>query len=122
MRIIAVLVIAFWMLAGGVGHILSPEEFFPVVPGWLPKWEVVILSGIAELILGVGVLIPRTRALAGLGFAIMCAVYLPLHVWDFFRPDPIFPVPVGASIRILVQFVLIGLGWYLWRSRPAKTA
>lgn len=120
MRILATAIIALWMLAGGVAHLLVPEQFYPIVPGWLPKWEVVILSGIAELILGVGVLIPRLRALAGLGFAIMCAVYLPLHVWDFFRPDPVFAVPFAATIRIVVQFVLIGLGWTLWRAPYAR--
>lgn len=115
MHWIAILIIAAWMLLGGVAHMMTPETFYPIVPDWMPELAVVWLSGIAELAIGIGVLMPRTRALAGLAFAVMCVVYLPLHVWDFFRPDPIFSVPWGASIRIAVQFVLIGLGLWLWR-------
>lgn len=62
-----------------------------------------------------GVLIPRTRAAAGLAFALLCAAYLPLHVWDFFRPDPVFPVPWGTGARIMVQLGLIWLGVWVWR-------
>lgn len=113
----AIIIIALWMLGGGVLHLVSPEPFFAVVPDWMPELAVVYVSGLAELAVGVGVLIPRTRALAGLAFALMCVVYMPLHVWDFFRPDPVFPVPYAASIRIFVQLILIGLGLWLWRRR-----
>lgn len=115
LRLIAVAVIAVWMLAGGVLHLVVPEPFFRIVPNWLPELAVVYVSGLAEIAIGVGVLAPRTRALAGLAFALLCASYLPLHVWDFFRPDPIFAPPVLAATRIAVQFGLIALGLWLWR-------
>lgn len=117
MHWVAILIIAAWMLLGGVLHLLAPEPFFRIVPDWLPERGVVYLSGVVELVIGLGVLIPRTRALAGLVFALLCAGYLPLHVWDFFRRDPIFPPPYLASARILAQLVLIGLGLWLWRRR-----
>lgn len=117
MHWIAVIVIAAWMLVGGVLHMVAPQPFFRVVPDWMPELAVVYLSGVAELAIGIGVLIPRTRAIAGLAFALMCAVYLPLHAWDFFRPDPVFPPPYMASARIAVQLVLIALGLWLWRRR-----
>ena len=115
MRWIAVTIIAAWMLAGGLAHLVNPEVFFRIVPDGLPKLTIVYLSGLAELGIGVLVLIPRTRALAGAMFALLCAVYMPLHVWDFFRPDPIFPVPYAAAARIMTQIGLIVLGLWLWR-------
>jgi uncharacterized membrane protein len=108
-------VIAIWMLLGGTLHLVTPETFFPIVPEPLPAYFVVYASGVVELAIGVGVLVPRTRAFAGLAFAVLCAGFLPLHVWDFFRADPIFPVPYWASLRIIVQLALIGMGLYLWR-------
>ncbi|WP_139792179.1 DoxX family protein [Henriciella litoralis] len=121
MHWIAILIIAVWMLAGGVAHFIVPTYFYPIVPDWMPELAVVYVSGIVEIAIGVGVLLPRTRALAGLAFAALCLGFLPLHVWDFFRPDPVFEVPVAASIRIAVQFVLIGLGLWLWqRGRTPK--
>jgi uncharacterized membrane protein len=107
--------IAFWMLAGGVLHLVTPETFYPIVPDWLPEGPVVVLSGLVELLIGLCILVPRARAAAALGFAVLCAVFLPLHGWDFFRPDPVFAVPVLASGRIGVQLLLIALGLWLWR-------
>jgi uncharacterized membrane protein len=115
MHWVAVALIALWMLAGGTLHMVMPEPFTRAVPGWLPGQAVVYLSGLVELAIGIGVLIPRTRALAGLAFALLCMVYLPVHVWDFFRPDPLFPVPWGAAARIAVQCAIIALGFWLWQ-------
>ena len=120
MRIFAVLLIAVWMIGGGVLHLFAPATFFRIVPEPLPPYAVVYVSGVAELLIGIAVLFPRTRALAGLAFALLCIGYLPLHLWDFFRDDPIFPVPYGASIRIAVQLALIGLGFRLWTERTRR--
>lgn len=121
MRIFAISIIALWMLGGGVAHLVSPEFFFQIVPNGLPKLWVVYLSGVVEIAIGAAVLVRQTRAMAGLSFAVLCLAFLPLHVWDFFRPDPVFEVPVAASIRIVVQFGLIGLGLFLWRTDPRST-
>jgi uncharacterized membrane protein len=107
--------IALWMIAGGILHLVTPKSFYPIVPDWLPEGPVVIVSGLVELLIGIGVLIPRTQGAAALGFAALCTLFLPLHLWDFFRPDPVFSVPVLASVRVGVQLLLIGLGLWLWR-------
>jgi len=53
----------------------------------------------------------------------LCAALRPLHLWDFFRPDPIFPPPFGAGSRVPVQSGLIWLGLRVGRAsarrRPA---
>jgi len=105
------------MLAGGALHLLVPEPFFRIVPDGLPKALVVYGSGLVELAIGLGVVFKRLRIWAGLAFALLCGAYLPLHVWDFFRADPIFAPPFWASGRVLAQIGLIWLGWRLWRSR-----
>jgi uncharacterized membrane protein len=115
MQLLVALFIALWMLAGGTLHLIVPEAFFPIVPSWLPRLWVVYLSGVIEIAVGIGVILPATRSLAGLAFAGLCALFLPLHLWDFFRPDPIFSVPYVASFRIGVQLGLIALGLWLWR-------
>lgn len=116
MRIFAISIIALWMLVGGIAHLVVPEFFFQIVPDVFPELWVVYVSGIVEIVIGAAILVPKLRAIAGLCFAILCLGFLPLHVWDFFRPDPVFEVPVAASLRILVQFGLIGLGLFLWRT------
>ncbi|MEM5516884.1 hypothetical protein WNY37_07970 [Henriciella sp. AS95] len=123
MHWVAILIIAAWMLIGGAAHMIAPEPFFAIVPDWMPELAVVYISGIVEIVIGIAVLMPRTRSLAGLAFALLCAGYLPLHIWDFIRPDPVFSVPWSASLRILIQMGLIALGLWLWRrgQTPAGT-
>ncbi|WP_137130000.1 hypothetical protein [Rhizobium sp. FY34] len=54
------------------------------------------------------------RAHSGLAYALLCAAYMPLHLWDFFRPDPVFAPPFAALTRVFVQILFIAAGWTLW--------
>jgi uncharacterized membrane protein len=52
----------------GTIHLVSPQVYEPLMPSWVPAHrEVIIGSGIAELALAAGLLIPSTRRLAGWG-------------------------------------------------------
>ena len=113
----SVALIAVWMLGGAYGHFFKPEFFYAIVPDLLPKKQVVYASGVPELLIGLAVLFPRTRALAGLGFAVLCLALLPLHIWDAFRDTPAFSPLSLAITRIGVQLILIAIGWRLWRQR-----
>lgn len=75
-----------------------------------------------QLGIGLAALWPRSRAYAGLAFAALCLCYLPLHLWDFWRPDPVFAPPVAASIRVVFQLFFIAAGWSLWRARDPSGA
>lgn len=61
----------------GVVHLVRPQVYEPIVPSWVPAHrEVVLGSGVAELVLAVGLLAPRSRRLAGWGSAgLLLAVY-----------------------------------------------
>lgn len=117
----SVALIAVWMLAGGVAHFLKPEMFYPIVPDFLPKRLVVYASGVPEIIIGLAVLFPRTRGIAGLGFALLCVAFMPLHIWDLFRDTPAITPHRTAIIRVFVQFFLIWTGWTLYK-RETKAA
>lgn len=106
---------AFVMIGGGLAHLLAPAGFAPLVPSFLPVGLVLPATGILQIGIGLAVLWPRSRALAGLAFALLCAAYMPLHLWDFVRPDPVFPPPVAATIRVIVQALFIWAGVTLWR-------
>ncbi|MCU0649258.1 MAG: hypothetical protein MUF00_14770 [Gemmatimonadaceae bacterium] len=110
-------VIAITMLLGGVSHLVAPEQFMALVPRPLPPHAVLYITGVVQLAIGGSVLWSRTRRAAGFAFAVLCLGYLPLHLWDFVRPDPVFTPPVAASIRVAVQLVFIATGFTLWRRR-----
>lgn len=107
--------VALVMSASGIAHLVSPELFVPLVPAALPAAASILGTGLLQIAIGGAALWPRTRAWAGLAFSALCVGYLPLHVWDYFRPDPVFAPPVAATIRVLVQLLFIASGWSLFR-------
>lgn len=112
-------IVAVVMILGGAAHLASPQGFAPLVPPFLPATPVLILTGLLQIAIGLVALWPRTRAWAGLAFALLCAVYMPLHLWDFVRPDPVFAPPVAATVRVVVQGLFIWAGIALWRRNRA---
>jgi uncharacterized membrane protein len=121
-NIVLSVLIALVMIAGGAAHLAAPDNFYPLVPAFLPATPVILVTGVVQIAIGLAALAPRTRSLAGLTFAALCATYLPLHLWDFVRPDPVFAPPIAASIRVAVQLVFIAAGYALWnRTRALPT-
>ncbi len=67
-------------LASGVLHVVRPQVFEPTIPPQLPKpRQLVIWSGVAELVCGAGMLAPRTRRLAGLASAALLVGVWPAN-------------------------------------------
>lgn len=111
------------MIGGGAAHFAAPQQFSALVPPFLPAAPVVLIAGVVQIAIGLAILWPRSRALGGLAFAIICTAYLPLHLWDYVRSDPVFAPPVAATVRVLVQGLFICAGALLWRrtQRPRHT-
>ena len=65
----------------GVVHLVRPQVYEPIVPKFIPgAHEVVLVSGVAELVLAAGLLIPQTRKAAGYGSAALLAGVFPANV------------------------------------------
>lgn len=107
--------IAAFMLLGVFGHIFSPEGYSPFIPEFIPHSLAHIFAIVTEAAVAIALLIPKYRKWGGLGFMILMLIFLPLHVWDLFREDPAMGSMTGAIIRVLVQFLLIFIGWWIWK-------
>lgn len=112
-------VVAFVMIGGGIAHLAAPQGFVALVPPFLPAIPIILVAAVVQILIGGAAILPRTRALSGLAFAILCAAYMPLHLWDFFRTDPVFTPPVAATRRVVVQGLFIWAGVSLWRRNKA---
>jgi uncharacterized membrane protein len=117
------LMAAFYAFAG-VNHFRAPEFYLPIIPPYLP-WhaELVFLSGVAEVMIGVGLLIPRTRVLAAWGaIALLVAVY-PANIHMALADVPVGDPPRSAGVfrwvRLPLQFVLMAWAWWHARRKPA---
>ena len=122
-RVLLYLMGAFYVFAG-VNHFLNPDFYLPMMPPYLP-WheELIYLSGIAEIVCGVGVLVPATRVMAAWAtIALLLAVY-PANIHIAIHDIPIGEATEGAGalnyVRLALQFVLIAWAWWYTRNDAA---
>ncbi|MEM0963057.1 MAG: DoxX family protein [Bacteroidota bacterium] len=74
------LAVAF--IAAGVAHLVAPAVYDPAMPPGVPFPRAMILvSGIAEIAGGIGLLIPSLRVAAGWGLALLLIAVYPANVW-----------------------------------------
>src|SRR3954451_23726854 len=58
--------------ARGVVHLAKPEVYEPLMPAWVPAHrEVILVSGVAELLCAAGLTLPATRRLSGWASAVL---------------------------------------------------
>ena len=66
----------------GFNHLLNPAFYVAIMPPGLPDPEWLnVLSGLAEIVLGVYVLEPRVRALAAWGIIALLIAVFPANVY-----------------------------------------
>ncbi len=109
------------MIGGAIAHVVNPEFYAPLVPSFIPLALANWASFVVELGIGMMLLVPRTRSWGGLAFAVLMVVFLPLHIWDLTKEVPAVGNHVAASVRLVVQFVLIWGGWRVYKSNQAQT-
>ncbi|GAB2485986.1 DoxX family protein [Algoriphagus taiwanensis] len=72
----------YFYLAAGINHFLTPEFYLPLIPPFFSHPELInTLSGVAEILLGLGVLYFPTRSRAAWGVVIMLLAFVPSHVY-----------------------------------------
>lgn len=95
----------------GLTHFVEPQRsgLVAIVPGFIPLPELVItLTGIAELVLAVGLIVPRTREWAGVAAVIFLLALLPANVIAAGGVDNPAAPSTPLVPRLLLQAVFIG--------------
>ena len=116
---------AFFYCVAGVNHFLHPQMYVTIIPPYLP-WPplLVYVTGLAEILGGVGVVIPdglvlaRTRAAACWGIVVMLVLFLQVHIYMCLYPERFPGIPGWALwVRLPLQGLLIAWAWYYTRKR-----
>jgi uncharacterized membrane protein len=114
--------LALFFMAAGLNHFLNPAPYLSMMPLYLPWPHALnIISGAAEIVGGVGILLPQTRLLAGWGLvALLVAVFpanlnVALHGW---KGENIAPWLLWA--RLPFQPLMMALVYWVCIYQPAQ--
>jgi len=115
------IVIALFMIYAGIQHFVKPEFFLPFVPEFLPlKTTIIYVSGIAEILVGLLLLIKKYAKIGAFGILVLLFLFLPIHIWDVFAEAPVIGSRKAALIRLPIQFLLIFIVWRIKNSVSTK--
>ena len=102
---------ALLLIAAGVYHFVNPAFYNPFMPEWFPKSLANTAGGVAEIVIGICMLIPATQKWAVFAAMALMIVFLPLHVLDLLKDRPAIGNHTIAVVRLLIQFVFVYLLW-----------
>ena len=110
---IPLLVIALFFVIGGISHFVVSDFFIKSMPEYLGYHkELVLISGVFELLGAIGILIPQTRLVAGYGLiALLIAVY-PANINMALHPENYPDISeLFLYLRLPLQFLFL---WFVW--------
>ena len=105
------------LVASAFNHFINPHFYDKMIPSFLPPLLVNFAAGIVEALIAVLLVFPRYRSAGGLAFLLLMVAFLPIHLWDLIRDDPAVGSTVAAVLRFVMQYVLIYIGYVLWKTR-----
>jgi uncharacterized membrane protein len=105
-------------VGAGVNHFVMPRAYRRIVPPWTGRWAsaetVVSVSGVAEVAGGLGVLVPPTRRLSGLGLIALLLAVFPANLHMALHPEEFRRIPRWALYaRLPLQPLMM---WWAWRA------
>ena len=116
------LALALVMVLAGVLHFVATDTYVSIMPAYLPLHrELVYLSGIFEILFGLGLLWPKTRQASGVCLILLFHAVLPANLnmaVQNIQPAS-FEIPaVLLWLRLPFQLVLIYWAWRVSRPGP----
>ena len=107
------LIIALFFLAGGIAHFVYTDFFILAMPEYISHHEeLVIISGVFEILGAVGILIPQTRLWAGYGLIALIIAVFPANINMALHPENHENLSeLLLYIRLPFQFLFI---WFVW--------
>ena len=112
-------VLAIFMIGAGTMHFANPAFFLKIVPPYLPLHkELVLVSGVCEVLLGILLLIPQTSRMSAWGIVALLIAVFPANIYLFQNQDLMPASPVVHLLRLPLQGVFIL--WAYWHTIPPK--
>jgi uncharacterized membrane protein len=109
-RKVGLAVVFVWFFVGGIAHFVATDIEASTVPPYLPAHrQLVLISGVFELLGAFALLSPRTRRAAGVGLLLLTVAVTPANVYMLERSD-LFAIPRWILVaRLPLQVALLAL-------------
>ncbi len=110
-RTISRYVLAFLYGVAGIFHLSTPATFLLIIPNWVPyPRDVIIATGVCELLGSTGLMIPRLRKAAGMALALYAVCVFPANIKHAFVGLPAGEPQLGwwyHAPRLALQPVIV---------------
>ncbi|AFZ30228.1 hypothetical protein Glo7428_1671 [Gloeocapsa sp. PCC 7428] len=114
-------ILAVCIIVVGLLHFAVPDIFVSIVPSLLPyPLELVYISGVFEILGGIGLLVPTVSRAAAWGLIALFIAVFPANInmaVNHIHIDNIPDSPWFQVVRLPFQAVLIAWAW--WYTKPA---
>lgn len=117
-RLLLRLLLAVLFLGAGTLHLLRPRLFLPIMPPWIPDpLACVQVSGVCELLGGLGLLVPirSVQVLCGWGLVLLLIAVFPANIYMAVAHVQLHGVPFRPWVswaRLPLQpLLIIGVMW-----------
>jgi uncharacterized membrane protein len=117
------LCVGLLFIAAGANHFLAPKPYLSMMPIYMSAHEALVqISGVAEILGGLGVLFARTRRFAAWGLIMLLVAVFPANLNAALNGWPGVSVPVWVLwCRLPFQVVFIWWVYRIYVADPKKT-
>jgi uncharacterized membrane protein len=112
------IILAILFIVAGSLHFLVPQSYLKIMPPLLPaRLALVQISGAAEILGGLGLLLPSTRQAAAWGLVALLIAVLPANIYMVIDHTRFASIPPWALwLRLPLQVPLIYWAWLYTRA------
>ena len=122
MKFAALLLASVFYIGAGMMHFIRPEFYLKLMPPFIPWHSAMVqLSGLCEILGGLGLLHPKTRRMAGWGLVALLVAVFPANLYMATNPVEAGAAAMSPLIRwgrLPLQALLIW--WIDWCSIEGK--
>ncbi len=99
---------ALLYIAAGINHFVNPKFYLKIIPPLLPFPKMINwVSGLLEIILGVGLLLSDFRSQAAWGLIILLIAIFPANMYHFMKGWRKKKMVLVLALRLPLQVLLI---------------
>jgi len=123
-RTLARNLLAVLMVGAGVSHFARTDLFLRIMPDYLPSPSLLVwISGLFEVLGGVGLLVPRSRLLSAVGLIALYIAVFPANINMAVHATRFPEIPAAVLwLRLPFQAVLIAWAWWAGQEKTGPSS